>query len=210
MLYYQTKFGSKPTSYLEDTTEMVILWLYKPLLWPWHWTQWTNFSAWHSGCCITIPGLVTKCSVVQKISSRQTVTNSLNFCCDLECSNPIFPQDILAYDAVLSNQVWLQTDLQFRRYSRNSHILIIQALAVTLTLKTVNIFFCVTLLLMMLHNHAKFGNNIFCGSEDIIWITFTSILNLRCDLAESLFFTGHSGLWCCTTKQSLVTNRPVV
>ena len=70
------------------------IWSYKPLLWPWLWTQWTNFSAWHSGlrCCITIPGLVTKCSVVQKILSRQTFPNILNLCCDfdLECSNPFF------------------------------------------------------------------------------------------------------------------------
>ena len=53
-------------------------------------------------------------------------TNILNPCCDLdlEHSNPIFPQNTPAYDAVLSNQVWLQTDQQFRRYNRNSHILI--------------------------------------------------------------------------------------
>ena len=31
MLYYQTKFGCKPTSSLEDATEMIIFWLYKPL-----------------------------------------------------------------------------------------------------------------------------------------------------------------------------------
>ena len=49
MLYYQTKFGCKPTSSLENTTEIVIVWIYKPSLWPWHWTQKTNFSAWHSG-----------------------------------------------------------------------------------------------------------------------------------------------------------------
>ena len=97
MLYYQTKFSCKQTSSLEDIVKIVILWSYKPLLWPWHWTQWTNFPAWHSGlwCCMTIPGSVTKCSVVQKISSRQSVTNILNLGCDLdlECSNPIFPQD---------------------------------------------------------------------------------------------------------------------
>ena len=43
MLCFQTKFSCKPTSSLEDTTEIVIFWLYKPLLWPWHWTQWTIF-----------------------------------------------------------------------------------------------------------------------------------------------------------------------
>ena len=116
-----SKFGCKPTSSLEVTTEIVLFWLYKPSLWPWHWTQWTSFSARHSGlwCCISIPGLVTKCSVVQKILSRQTFTNILNLHCDLdlERSNPIFSQDTLWY------QVWRQTDQQFRRYSKNSHSL---------------------------------------------------------------------------------------
>ena len=43
-------------------------------------------------------------------------TEILNICCDLdlEHSNPIFPQDTLAYDAVLSNQIWLQTDQLLR------------------------------------------------------------------------------------------------
>ena len=57
--------------------------------------------------------------------SRQTFTNILNLCSDLdlERSNPIFPQNTPAYDAVLSNQVWLQMDQQFRRYSKNSLII---------------------------------------------------------------------------------------
>ena len=104
-------------------------WLYKPSLLLRHWTLWTSFSAWNFGlwCCITIPGLITKCSVVQKISSGQIFINILNLCCDLdlECNNPIFPQHTLAYDAIVSKQVWLQTDQQFRRYSKNSHRLII-------------------------------------------------------------------------------------
>ena len=52
----------------------------------------------------------------------------LNLHCDLdlERSNIIFQQDTLAYDVVLSNQVWLHTDQQFRRYIlRKNHILII-------------------------------------------------------------------------------------
>ena len=129
MLYYQTKFGCKPTSSLEDATEIVMFWWYKPSQWPWHWTQWKTFSTWHSGlwCCKNIPGLVTKCSVVQRLLSGQTFTNILNFRCDLdlEDSNLIFEQDTLAYDAVLSNHVWLQMEQQFRRYNRSSHILII-------------------------------------------------------------------------------------
>ena len=79
-------------------------------------------TAWHSGswCCITIPSLVAKCSVDQKIPSRQTFTHILNLCydTDLERNNPIFAQDAPAYDVVLTNQVWLQTDQQFRTYSR--------------------------------------------------------------------------------------------
>ena len=129
MLYYQTKFGCKPTSSWKDTTEIVIVWLYKPSLWPWHWTQWTTFSAGHSGLwlCIAIPVLVTKCSAVQKIPFRQTFTHIFNLRCDLdlERSNPIFLQDTPAYDDVLIHQVWLQTDQQFRRQSRKSNILII-------------------------------------------------------------------------------------
>ena len=94
MLYYHVKSGCKWTSSLEDIVKIVILWSHMPSLRPWPWTQWTNFSAWHFAlrCCITISGLATKCSVVQKMSSRQTVTNILNHSCDLdlECSNPIF------------------------------------------------------------------------------------------------------------------------
>ena len=89
-----------------------------------------NFCfAWHSGsiCSITIPSLVTKCFVVQRISPGQIFTDILNLRCDLdlEHSNPIFPQDTLAYNVVLPNRVWLQPDQQFGRHSRNSHILII-------------------------------------------------------------------------------------
>ena len=75
-------------------------------------------SVWHSGSfsCITIPGLVTKGFAVQRMSSRQIFTDIFNLCCDpdLKCSTPIFPQYTLAYDAVLWNQVWLQTDQQFK------------------------------------------------------------------------------------------------
>ena len=36
-----------------------------------------------------------------------------------------FSQETLAYDALLPNQVWLQTSQQFARYSKNSHNMII-------------------------------------------------------------------------------------
>ena len=52
-----------------------------------------------------ILSLVTKDSVVQKISSRQTLIEILNHCCDLdlEQSNPVFAQNILTYDDVPMN-----------------------------------------------------------------------------------------------------------
>ena len=58
-------------------------------------------------------------------NTGQIFTDIFNLRCDLdlEHSNPIFPQDTLAYNVVLSNRVWLQTDQQFGRCSRNSHIL---------------------------------------------------------------------------------------
>ena len=47
---------------------------------------------------------------------------------DFECSDPFFfsPQNTLAYVNVLSDQAWLPRNQQFRRYSRKSHILILQ------------------------------------------------------------------------------------
>ena len=89
-----------------------------------------SLSVWHSGswCCTTISSLVTKCSAVQNISSGQTFTDVLNLRCALTLSAVFFyffSQDTSAFDAVLSKQVWLQTDQQFRWYSRNGHILII-------------------------------------------------------------------------------------
>ncbi len=37
MLYYHTKSGCKRTSRLEDIIEIVLFWLHKSWLWPWHW-----------------------------------------------------------------------------------------------------------------------------------------------------------------------------
>ena len=124
MLYYQTKFSCKPTSSLEDTTETVLFWLSKPSLWPWPWTQWTNFSAWHSGFwyCLAIPGLVTNAQDIVWTNVHWHFEPSLWPWPWLQQSH--LPQDTQAYDAVLSNQVWLQTDKQFRKYSENSNILI--------------------------------------------------------------------------------------
>ena len=89
-----------------------------------------NFCfAWHSGsfCSITIPSLVTKCFVVQKITPDKYSLTFLTFAVTLilNAVTLFFPQDTLADNAVIPNLVWLQTDQQFGRYSRNSHILII-------------------------------------------------------------------------------------
>ena len=56
------------------------------------------------------------------ILSGQTFIDILNLCCDLdlEHSDPVISKGTLAYDAVLANQVMLQTDQQIRRNSRNS------------------------------------------------------------------------------------------
>ena len=43
---------------------------------------------------------------------------------DLECNNPIFPQDALAYGNLSSDHVWLPKNQQFRRYSSQSNNLI--------------------------------------------------------------------------------------
>ena len=88
--------------------------------------------------------------------------NILTLCCDLDRKrrNPILSQDNHAYDAVLANLVWLQTDQQFRRYRTNSHILIIEVKE--------PVYFFKALWYMMLHKHTKFDNKIFCGSDDII------------------------------------------
>ena len=65
---------------------------------------------------------------------------------------------------------------------QNSHILIIRALAVTLTLKIANdFFFFMTLQLIMMHHNTEFGNKMFGSLENIIWINI-DILTLRCDL----------------------------
>ena len=37
MLYYQSNFDCKWTSSFEDIVEIIISWLCKPSLWPWHW-----------------------------------------------------------------------------------------------------------------------------------------------------------------------------
>ena len=74
LMMYQTKFGCQGIHSLENIVERIIFWSYDTLL-----TLTLKIAATTkilhasgSWCCITIPNLVTKCSVSQKISSRQT------------------------------------------------------------------------------------------------------------------------------------------
>ena len=64
---------------------------------------------------------------------------------------------------------------------QNSHILIIRALAVTLTLKIANDFFLHDTPAHYEHHNTEFGNKKIGGLENIIWINI-DILTLRCDL----------------------------
>ena len=120
MMYHQTKFSCQGNNTSQDVAERVIVWSQEPWLWPWREdSKQLLISTWHSGswCYITIPSLARKCSAFQTISSTQTLTSIFNLCCDLdlEHSHPIFPQNTPVYDAVLSIQLWLQIDQQFRR-----------------------------------------------------------------------------------------------
>ena len=76
-----------------------------------------------------------------------------------------------------------------------THILIIRALAVTLTLKIANQSFCMSLKFMMMHQNTKFGNKMLGGFEGIIWINIDN-LTICCDLdlecSNSVF---HETVW---------------
>ena len=76
----------------------------------------THFWVWHPNLrrCITMQGLVTKGSAVQKISSKQTLTKILAVHCDLHRT---------FWFMVVYHQV--QQNHWFRRYSRDRHILIV-------------------------------------------------------------------------------------
>ena len=176
MLYHQTKFGCKPTSYLENIVKNSHISIICSLGSPSRDGDVTVYI-----CDINQPSLATPVySVLVSISDFMALStvfhsinspdnspfshsvlpvlslpywsfqlytclfmkvffspdiiptgclgsNILNLRCDLdlERSNPIFPQDTPAYNAVPSNQVWLQTDQKFRRNSKRSHIMII-------------------------------------------------------------------------------------
>ena len=103
---------------------------------------------------ITIPNLVTKDSMVQKILPGQKSVEILNICCDLEQSNFFFLGDTLAYELMNLMMIKNQTTLGCKRRLSSedvtiaaSYILMIQVLtvSVTLTMKRVIYIFEVTL-----------------------------------------------------------------
>ena len=164
MMYHPIKSGCKRISSSADIRSN------EPSLWPWNWKQQTNLLAWHFGpwCCITIQSWLQTVQLLWRYCSGQHSLEFLTFFCDLDLDHnrAIFSQDNPPYDNVLSNQVWLQMYQQFKRSSRNSHILIIWALAVTFTLKIATTTTkLMTLWLMMLYHHTKSGNKMFCDSE---------------------------------------------
>ena len=114
---------------------------------------------WHSGSWwyITIPCLVIKGSALQNISSgdKQSLKCSIVSVALtlMSRSNPIFTLDILANDDTPSKQVWLQKEQQFKRSSRSCHILIMQNLLLTLTLKIANNVFRRMLQLTVIHRN---------------------------------------------------------
>ena len=102
----------------------------------------------------------------ERTSSLENTIKIVSPCCDLdrERSNHFSPQDTQAYYAVLSNKVWLQTDQQFRRYSENSHILIVSSPCCNLdTEDSESIFFCMTDHHMITRHLTKFGTKWLSG-----------------------------------------------
>ena len=121
-------------------------------------------------CRIIVSSLVPKRSAVQKISPRQTFTDIVNLRCDLdlEHSNPFFftghSDTIVYYQTKSSCKLtsswedtteivifWLYTPSQWPWHWKH-----------------LNQFFNMTLWLMMLHNHTRFGDRMFCSSEDTV------------------------------------------
>ena len=94
-----------------------------------------------------ILGLVTNGSAMHKTSSKLTLTKTFNLVCDIELEhrNPTFSLDtsllMMMYTQIefgCKKTHWFRTN---KRYSRNRHILIIQAHTVTLTLTIESLLF---------------------------------------------------------------------
>ena len=75
---------------------------------------------------------------------------------------------------------------------KESHILIIWMFTVTLTYKTANQPLCITLWLMTMHHHTKFGDYRFTASEDLVRTKFHWHLKFRLNTGIYLFSSSSS------------------
>ena len=118
------------------------------------------------------PSLVTKGSLVPLISSKQTLVQILNLGCDPDHdhSNPIFPQDALAYD-----DLPLKFSCQIIASSEDTVLLLVQTVifwlhdnpSLDLHLEdSTPCFLADTPQSMMLQHYTRFGYKRCCGSED--------------------------------------------
>ena len=73
-----------------------------------------------------------------------------------------------AHDDAPLFHIWLQKVKKYRRYRRKSYFLRIWPHPVTLTLKIGTQPFCMTLRVMMMHHHTKFGYILLRGSDNIL------------------------------------------
>ena len=173
MMYYRCKFGCERIRSSVGMVQKVILWLYQPLpcvTLPWK--QQSNRFAQHSGSwsCTAIPSLVTKGSVIQKISFAVTLT--------LKHQSNIFRTlwlMTICHQTKFSCKIVLSLE---DNYSRNSHILIIQVLTMTSALKIApwrqQINFHKSIFLhdrwvMMTQHQTKSDYKRLSGSEDTTW-----------------------------------------
>ena len=136
------------------------IWVCEPSLWSWPSRCQASPLPWHSGpwWCITIPSLVTNVLAVQNISPGQTFFDFFfsTFTVTLTLTAVIsFCTTLWFMIMYMYHQPGLVAKHpHFIKYSRNSHILTVLALAVTLALK-INQSICMTFRLMMMHHHTN-------------------------------------------------------
>ena len=170
IMYYQTKFSSKRISSSTDTKEIVIIWSYELLHWPFflsvflHDTPSYNDASQHQVWKQNVWGF-----------RRYHLDKHLHF-------DPLlWPWPWMQLSNFFHTSLWFlmmhhQTKFGYQAINSSeiiaeSHISVIWALAVTLTLKIPKTkqkkVFCMTLWLTILHHHINFGNQMFCDSENI-------------------------------------------
>ena len=138
MMHQYTKSGLKRFTGSDDICQTNIHRHFEPPLWPWPWTQQSNFltrysSLWWQTIKLS---LVAKRSAVQKIQQKQSYSDHTSLYHDLEVSTPIFVHDTHAHGDASKQQNCSQKAQWFRIYSLNKHSLTFWTFAVTLTLNT--------------------------------------------------------------------------